>query len=452
MPDFAELRTRISGPVLVPTDDGFAAEVSPWNLTFPLTPEVAVGVTSAADVAEAVTFARANALRVRVQATGHGSHEAITDGMLIITKRLNSISIDPVTRVATVGAGVPAGAIVAAGAEHGLAPIGGSSATVGIVGLVLGGGLGPLARSHGFCSDHVRGFEVVTAAGDIVTASADEHPELFWALRGGKGGLGIVTELRLELAELATLYAGSLVYDAADIEPALRAWVDYTRDADPRVTTSAAIMRLPDLPFIPEPIRGRTLLSLRFAYPGDSAEGERLAAPLRAAAAVYLDQLAEMPAANIATIHNDPVNPAAGWTRGRMFDAVDQDFASIILKHAGSGVEAPFVAVEVRHVGSATARDVAGGSAVGGRSPEYTFNVVGAPNPALYETVVPRAADALVADLAPWLATETTINFLAHPDTAEEFASAWPADTFARLTAARAEADPTGVFAYGPHS
>ncbi len=350
--DVTELRAAVAGPVLLPGEPGFADEVVSWIRTFDHTPRVAVGATSAADVVAAVAFARDNALPVRVQATGHGSHSAITDGMLIVTKRMTAVSVDAETRTATIAAGAQWAAVVAAAADVGLAPIAGSASTVGAVGFLLGGGVGPLVRSYGFGSDHIERFEVVTARGELVTASPGDNPRLFWALRGGKAGLGIVTEVRVRLVELDTIYAGSLMFDADAIEPALRAWVDYTQTAEPTVSTSVAILRMPDLPFIPEPVRGRTLLALRFAYTGDEADaastivrGEQLAAGLRAAAPVYLDALGAMPAGEIARIHNDPTDPTVGWTLGRMFDSIDQDLATALLEHVGAGKDAPYVAV-----------------------------------------------------------------------------------------------------------
>jgi hypothetical protein len=449
MVDVAPLRARVSGPVLVPADDGFAEEVLPWLRTFTHTPDVAVGAASASDVVEAVAFARANGLAVRVQGTGHGSDEAIADGVLILTRRLNQVSIDPLTRIATLGAGACWNPVIAAAAEHGLAPITGSAGTVGAVGLLLGGGLGPLARSHGFASDYVRSFEVVTASGELVHANAQEHPDLFWALRGGKGGLGVVTEVQVELVDLHTLYGGSLIFDAQNIEPALRVWIDYTEMADPRVSTSVAILRMPDQPFIPEPIRGHTLLSVRFAFPGDASEGEALAAPLRAAAPVYIDALAEMPASAIGTIHNDPPDPTAGWTTGSLLASTGQDFASTLLGFSGYGREFPFVATEIRHLGSAAALDVASGSAVGGRSANYTFNLVGAPNPALFETVLPAAAGALFAAIAPWISSESNVNFAGRFADRKAYEKAWSPAIFARLDEVRGVYDPDGLFVYG---
>jgi FAD/FMN-containing dehydrogenase len=449
MPDVTPLRSRVSGPVLVSSDDGYAEESEAWIQNFVHTPDVVVGAASASDVVETVKFAAANGLAVRVQGSGHGSDAAVTDGVLITTRRLDSVSVDPGSRIATIGAGVIWDAVIEAAAEHGLAPIAGSSPTVGVVGLLLGGGLGPLARSYGFASDHVREFEVVVGNGDLVRANATDHPDLFWALQGGKGGLGVVTEVKVELVELSTLYGGSLTFDAENIETALRAWVTYTETADPNVSTSAAILRMPDLPFIPEPVRGHTLLAVRFAYPGDSATGEKLAAPLRAAAPVYIDDLDEMPAAQIGRIHNDPPNPTKAWVSGTMLSRFDQDFVTTLLGFAGADKQFPFVGTDIRHLGAATLTEVPGGSAVGGRWSKGTFTLVGAPNPELFDSVIPEAAAGCFEALAPWIAAENNVNFASAFASQQEYEGAWPSATFARLAEVKKKYDPAGLFVYG---
>jgi FAD/FMN-containing dehydrogenase len=451
MADVATLRSHVAGPVLVEGDEGYAEESLPWFRNYTHTPDVVVGAASAQDVVEAVKFAAAGGLPVRVQGSGHGAHAAITDGVLITTKRLDALSIDPETRIASFGAGLAWGTIVAEAGKHGLAPITGSSGTVGAIGFLLGGGMGPLVNAYGFGSDWVREFEVVLADGTLVTTSATEHPDLFWALRGGKGGLGVVTSAKIELVELPTLYGGSLTFDAPNIDAALNAWVDYLGTADPTVTTSAVVLRMPDLPFIPEPIRGRTLLSVRFTYPGDATRGEKLAAPLRAAAPVYLDQLGEIPASQIGTVHNDPPDPSIGWVTGRMLSGIDREFVGTLLGFAGADNQFPFVAVELRAFGSAQATDVPGGSAVGGRGAKGSLNLVGAPNPDLFGAVIPGAANALLGAVAPWISPENNVNFASGFESVEEYRGAWPAATFERLAEVKKKYDPNGVFVYGVH-
>lgn len=444
----AALAKRLTGPLLLPDDPGYAPEIAPFNMAVSHTPDLVVGAESTADVTEAVRFAGEHGLGVTVQATGH-TESAITSGLLVSTRRLDRVEVDPETRTATIGAGVRWESVVAAAAKHGLAPVAGASGVVGVVGYLLGGGIGPLTRSHGFSSDYLLEAEVVTGTGESVRASAAEHPDLLWALRGGKAGLGIVTEVRIRLIELTKLFAGSMMFAEEDIETALRAWVDWTAGADQRLTTSVSIVRYPPLDVVPEPLRGRRLLSLRFAFAGSAKEGERLAAPLRDAAPVYIDGLGEMPSTDMARIHNDPTEPAPDWVDGLLLDRVDQDLASALLERFGADTDSPFISAEVRHYGGEAMRhDVEGGSAVGGRGANFTMGVVGA-DPALFESVIPAAFAELAEALAPWTSKEMNVNFMGKPGSAERYSSAWGAETRTRLDAVRARYDPDGVFSFG---
>jgi FAD/FMN-containing dehydrogenase len=444
------LADRIDGIVLTPGEPGFAEEVAAFNTAVVHTPDVVVGATSTADVAEAIRFAAEHGAPVTVQATGHGAHAPITGGVLISTRRLQRLKIDPDARTATIGAGVRWAAVLEAAAEHGLTAIPGSSPNVGVVGYLLGGGLGPLARSHGFSSDYLLGATVVTGTGETIEVSEQSHPDLLWALRGGKGGFGVVTEVQVRLEELSTLYAGAMFFDTEHIEQVLRAWLDWTTDADPDVTTSVALIRFPDLDVVPDPFRGRHLLSLRFAYPGSDDEGARLAGPLRIAAPVHLDMLGELPTEQLGAIHSDPDQPGPGWNRGLLLDPLDQDFATALLGALGPGMDAPFIAAELRHLGSATAVDLPEGSAVGGRDAAFTLVLIGVPDPALFETVLPAAADRVLEAIRPWAHPRTNINFAGHPATTEEFESAWPVASLPRLAAIRRRFDPAGLFPFGP--
>lgn len=343
-------------------------------------------------------------------ATGHGSATPVTDGILATTSRLTGVTIDAENRIAHIAAGCRWAEVVAAAAEHGLAPITGASDNVGCIGYTLGGGLGPLARTYGFSSDWVRGFRIAVASGEVVTANATENPDLFWALRGGKGGFGIVTSMDFALVELTTLYGGSVFFDTAEISAGVSTWVDWTKTLPETATSSAVILRLPPLEFIPEPLRGKTVLSVRFAFVGDPAEGERLFKPIRDVGPTLIDAVAEMPASAIATIHNDPKDPGPGWDRGLLLNEIDADYVTAFLAAAGPDQQLPFVVVEMRHLGGATWRDVPEGSAVGGRGGAYTLFMVGVPDPSLFEKVLPMAADALLEPLRPWIAAENTVN------------------------------------------
>ena len=449
MTDLTELRSRVTGPALGADDDGFAAEVAGFNLAIEQTPDVVVGAASTNDVVEAVLFARELALPVRVQATGHGAHERITDGVLVSTRRLSSVTLDPATRIATIGAGARWSRVIAAGAPLGLAPVGGASPSVGVVGYLTGGGLGPFARSHGFSSDYVRGFTVVTGGGEVVEASTTANPELFWALRGGKNGLGIVTEVRLELVELPSLYAGSLLFENQYIETVLKGWLDYTGTAADAVSTSLVMLRFPPIDAVPEPMRGKNFASLRFAFPGEIGEGKRLAAPLRALAPVFIDSLGELPIDEVGLIHNDPEGPTPAWSNGTLLshagaEEAGAELAATVFAAAGPVARTPFVAAELRHLGAATAVDVAEGSAVGGRSGQYAFTLVAAPEPSLFTNVVPEAATKIFDALRPWINDESNVNFSSQGGAGTPN---WSPAVAERLAAVRARFDPDRVFA-----
>ncbi|MFP3467369.1 FAD-binding oxidoreductase [Leifsonia sp. SIMBA_070] len=445
----ARLRAAVTGTVYVRGEEGLAAEISCFNPAIRHDPDIVVAVASEEDVVEAVGFAREAGLPVRVQATGHGAEAPIVGGMIVSTRGLDRLSIDAEARRAHIGAGLRWAPVIVAAAEHGLAPVTGSSTSVGAVGYSLGGGIGPLARHYGFTSDWVRGFRVVTADGRIVTADRQTNSDLFWALRGGKGGLAIVTEMTLELVALRSLYGGSVFFEGGAIEPALRAWIDWSADLPDEATTSIALLSVPDLDGPPPPLRGRTVLSVRFAFPGETAEGEKLFAPIRDAAPVYLDFVAEMPATAVASIHNDPEEGGPTWIRGFMLDTFDQDAGDVLLELAGPGSGAPFLAVEVRQIGGATARDTDDGSAVGGRDSGYTLSLLAA-DPSTFAEAAPARAQAIADALRDRISAITNVNFAGDLADRAAFEKVWPSAVQERLTATRTQWDPDRMFAFGP--
>ena len=428
----AELATCLEGSVYTPSGEGYASEIAGYNTAVIHTPDVVVSAASGTDIAKTMRLSRQYGYSVAVQSTGHGALEPITSGVLVSTRKLDQVSIDVDTCTAVIAAGVRWNKVLEAATKHNLTPVSGSSSDVGVVGYILGGGIGPLARSHGFSSDYLTGVNVVTGSGELVETSATKNSDLFWALRGGKIGLGIVTEVRIRLVKLSGLYAGSLTFDEKDIEAALRAWADWTRQADPRVTTSAAIVRFPAFAAVPEMLRGRRLLSLRFAFPGSVEEGVRLAAPLRSFAPVYLDMLGELPPSEMGRIHSDPSHPVPYWASGVLLNQIDQDVVSAALGEIGEGKETPFTALEIRHIGGATRHDVAEGSSVGGRSAEFVFSLVGK-GPKQLNEVFSMKADQLYHTLRPWISEEGNINMMGNAIMGKHFTHMWPPQILKRL-------------------
>ena len=310
----ASLRSACQGAVSVPGEDRYDLQVATWNLAVRLRPALVVGARAADDVVAAVRWAARLGLAVGVNATGHGAVPNAEGALLINTRRPSRITIDPRHATATVGAGARMGDVTAAAARYGLAPVQGSSGSAGAAGFTLGGGLGVLSRRFGLAADHVLSVNVVTSDGRLRTVDADRHPELFWALRGGKGNFGVVTSYRTALVRLAAFYGGGIFFDGAHAADVLRAYRHWITGLTEQTSTSVALLHLPPDPAVPEPIRGRYVVQLRLAHAGDSGKGARLARGIRSAAPVLLDALGDLPTTSL---EPRPPGPARANPRPR---------------------------------------------------------------------------------------------------------------------------------------
>ncbi|HEX6887576.1 MAG TPA: FAD-binding protein, partial [Candidatus Nanopelagicales bacterium] len=291
---FADLAARTHGTVAVPGDEQYDALVSPWNLAIQVRPAAVVAAQNAQDVVESVRFAAAHGLRVTPQATGHGPMAELLTELVVTTRGLDEVTVHP-DGWARVGAGVKWLRVVEAAAPLGLAPLSGSITDVGVVGYTTGGGLGPMARTYGLAIDRVRAIEVVTGDGVLRRATPTEHPELFFALRGGKGMLGIVTAIEFDLVHQPMFYGGSLWFDGGDAATVIEQWRDWSAALPEEGTTSFALFQMPDLPEVPPQLAGRLTLSVRYVWTGGAEEGERRFAAMRGAAPVILDDVAHKP-------------------------------------------------------------------------------------------------------------------------------------------------------------
>ncbi|MCC5581986.1 FAD-binding oxidoreductase [Microtetraspora sp. AC03309] len=443
------LRQEVAGPVLLPGDEGFAAEVSGFNVATRHHPVVVVGAMGEGDVQAAVRFAARHGLPVAVQATGHGAATAADGAVMITTRRMRAVTVDPSARTATIAAGATWSEVIERTAQYGLAPLCGSAPGVGAVGYTLGGGIGPISRTYGFAADHVRELTVVTADGDARVADATREPDLFWALRGGKGSFGVVTSMTVDLFPVATLYGGGIFFPAEDAAGVLHAYRDWVDTLPETTTTSVALLRLPPLPELPPELRGRFVAHLRFAHLGEAQEGERLLAPMRAAGRPLIDTVSRMPFAAIGSIHQDPEGPMPAWDRGALLRELTADTVDAILATAGPDVEVPFAVVELRHLGGALARPARPENAVGGRDAAFSLMVIGAPVPELFEAVIPAAAGAVFGAVEPWLTGGALLNFLGAETAPEQIARAWTRPVLSRLARLREVYDPQRMFRFG---
>ena len=192
---------------------------------------------------------------------------------------MRRVTINPVARIARAEAGAVWHEVVDAADGHGLAALAGSAPDVGVVGYTIGGGISWLGRSYGLAANNVEAIEVVTAEGRLVRADACTEPDLFWALRGGGGSFGVVTAIELRLFPVTEVYAGQLWWPAEAASPVLQAWRDLTQSDPPEEFTSAALMRFPAIPDVPEQLRGRSFAIITVSHLGQPGRGRRAARP-----------------------------------------------------------------------------------------------------------------------------------------------------------------------------
>jgi len=390
----ARLRGRFTGPVLVPGTDEYNEERKSLNPAVDARPAAIVRAESAADVRAVIETAGRLDLPLAVQATGHGTHVPVNGGLLVKTGAMARVLIDPDRRVASVGPGARWGDVLKAASPCGLAPLSGSSPSVGVTGYTLGGGLGWLARKYGFAADSVLRAEVVLADGRIVTASPDRNADLFWALRGGGANFGVVTRLDFRLYPVSKVYAGTVTMPLDGSLVALyRDWAMRARDE-----MSTALMVRPDS------------LMLKVMYAGPAAVAQKLLRPFFSVAV----------ASDLRSVRY--ADAAMGGTPARYMDHLpslsDEAIAQVL------AIKAPNV--EIRHWGGALAR--LGDGPAGHRSAPFTVIVD-----------TPGVSDGL----RPFGIGGTFLNFLSDPSRAD---SAYTAANFRQLQQIKASYDPSNFF------
>ncbi|HEY8477123.1 MAG TPA: FAD-binding oxidoreductase, partial [Chloroflexota bacterium] len=269
-----ELRASLQGDLIRPGDPGYDNARAVWNGMIDKRPALIVRCVDADDVVRAVQFARSHDLLVAVRGGGHNvaGTAMCDDGLVVDLSRMKGLRVDPIARTARAEPGLTLNEFIRGTEEHGLVtPVGTISGT-GIAGLTLGGGMGWLMGKHGLTVDNLLSVEMVTADGRRLAANSTEHPDLFWAVRGGGGNFGVVTSFTYRLHRLEGLLGGMVIHPADRAKEVLRFYRDYTREVPDELTAYAIFATTPE---------GQPIIALGVAYCGSIDEGERLVAPVR---------------------------------------------------------------------------------------------------------------------------------------------------------------------------
>jgi len=447
------LRAGLKGDAYVPGEDGYDEARAAWNLNAHQHPAVVIVAEVAADVLAAVRLGRGQGLGVGVMATGHGVAAPADGGVLINTSRMKDVHVDPETRTARVEADTKWADVVPEAAAHGLAGLQGSSSDVGVVGYTMGGGFGWLGRKYGFAADSVKEAEVVTADGKIVKASAHENADLFWGLKGGGGNFGIVTSLEFALHPITHVYGGDLFYPAERAAEVLELYSRWSASLPEEVTSGVAFMNFPPFEEIPEPLRGNSLIVMRFCYTGEGLQekGEELLRPWREAfGEPVMDTFGVMPYEAMDMISMDPVDPMGIYGHVEMLRELSPEAAETLVKLAGAGSNSPLAFLELRQLGGALSRPPAELLNPMGRS-DCRFIMYG-----LGTTPTPEVAQAVqeylayVADVArPHTTGATYVNFVdLDGATPERVRAAYSLEDWKRLVDLKDRYDRENVFRF----
>ncbi len=447
----SDLRDAGVSDVLEPHDDGYADAVAGFDLAVECAPDVVVHARTPVDVARTVAATAERGDRLSVFGSGHGRLARVEGGVAISLRSFTQVAVDVANRTARIGAGCTWEPVLAAATPHGLAPLCGSAPGVGVVGYLLGGGLDPLQSTYGFSSDHVRSFEVVTPADGAITVAADSHPDLFMAMRGGKGGFGVVTAVTIALLDLPEVYAGGLYFAAVDARRVLEAYAEWAPGLPESATASVALLRLPDSSALPSPIRGQHVAHVRFASIQGRDHSEAALAGIRSAAAPLLDTIDVLPYARLGTIHGDPTAPMPVANGGTTLSELAGETVSALLGAADITGDRPLSSVEIRTLGPAARSAPATTDAVGGRSTAHLLNVYAAPVPSLSDQARLAAAREVLDAVERWRAPQNLVNFVGRANPDDAIIHSWSAEQNAQLDAVRAQHDPDGQFPYGGH-
>jgi len=441
---------NINGRSVRPDDEGWDSAHEAFNTRIDQRPEAMVFPADEADVVTIVNYAREHGLRIAPQATAHNAGPlGSLDGTLVVqTSDLQHISIDPAGHRVRVGSGVKWEKIAPQLSDHGLAGLHGSSPDVGIAGYSLGGGIGWLARKYGMQTNSVTAIELVTSDGQFIRATAQNHPDLFWALRGGNGNYGVVTAIEFAVYPVEELYAGAMFFPFERASEVLHTWRELLPTFPDELMTWANILHFPPLPELPEQFRGQSYVIVMGAYLGEEPEGRDLLRRVRDLGPA-IDTFAMVPPAVLGDLAMDPPDPLPITSGHELLEELPASLIDEFLSIAGPESDSgnSLTLFNLRHMGGALARKSPGAGARATLAGEVSLFVLGV----VEDDEAARAVDGriarLVAAAQPYRAGEYP-NFVEEPADASAF---FDTETWQRLREVKALYDPEDTFKGNHH-
>ena len=441
------LRGGFKGEIVLPSDGAYDSARSIWNAMIDKRPAVIARCATTSDVVRAVNFARDNGLLLAVRGGGHNiaGNAICDDGIVVDLSKMKAARVDSAGRRVIIEGGATLGDLDAATQAHGLATPVGINSTTGIAGLTLGGGFGWLSRKYGMTVDNLESAEVVTATGEIVRASATEHPDLFWALRGGGGNFGVVTRFEFRLHPVGpNVLSGLIVYPMSSAKSVLQQYRDFAAKAPDALSVWAILRLAPPLPFLPEKVHGTGMVALALIYAGDPTEGEPLIAPLRKFGTPLGEHVGVQPYAAWQQAFDPLLTPGArNYWKSHNFSELKDGLLDVAIDYAGK-LPSPQCEIFFGAIGGATMRPAPNAMAYAHRDARYVMNVHGRwDNAADDARCIGWARDYFKAS-APYASGGVYVNFLT-ADEGDRVRSAY-GPNYDRLAQVKRTYDPGNLF------
>lgn len=442
-----KLKDNLKGQLVLPDDLGYDEVREIWNAMIDRRPAVIMRCAEADDIPPAITFARENGLEISIRGAGHNiAGNAVCDnGMMIDLSTMTNVRVDTEKRRAHVQPGATLADFDKAVQAHGLATPVGINSTTGIAGLTLGGGFGWLTRKYGMTVDNLVSAEVITADGRKIRASEDENADLFWAIRGGGGNFGVVTEFEFALHPVGPeILAGLIVFPFDQAKQVLTQYREFVASAPEELTVWVVLRKAPPLPFLPEEVHGKPVVVLAICYAGDIAEGERLIEPLRGFGEAHGEHIGAQPYAEWQQAFDPLLTPGArNYWKSHNFREISDGALDSMIEFAGR-LPSPQCEIFMGLIGGAPNRVPADAMAYSSRDARFVLNVHARwDEPAQDESCIGWARAFFKAS-APYASAGAYVNFMTEEEGDRVAAAYGP--NYKRLVQIKKQYDPENLF------